>query len=167
MLGPMLRPAILLLACVLSAALPAGAQVYKNVMPDGRIIYSDKPMKGAGKTQAVDVPPPPTEADKAKAAQRLQEDERQKQALQERLDERRKKLDDADEKVKQARQALANAEAALESGRSPRPGEMLGSVGPNARPSEGYLQRIANLEQNVANAKKALDDALRERNQAR
>lgn len=167
MLGPVVRPAVVLLACVLSTALPVGAQVYKNVMPDGRIIYSDKPMKGARKAQALDVPPPPTEADKAKAAQRVQEDERQKQALQDRLDERRKKLDDADEKVKQARQALADAEAALENGRAPLPGEMKGTVGPNARPGEGYLQRIAGLEQNVENAKKALNDALKERNQAR
>lgn len=166
MLGPSIRPVLLLFACALCIALPAGAQVYKNVMPDGRIIYSDKPMKGA-KSQSVDVPPPPTEADKAKAAQRMQEDEQKRQALQGRLDERRKKLDDADAKVKQARQALAAAEAALEQGRSPLPGEMLGTVGPGARPSEGYLQRIANLENGVVTAKKALDDALKERNQAR
>lgn len=165
--GPSIRPAFLLLTCALAMAMPAGAQVYKNVMPDGRIIYSDKPIKGAGKSQTVDVPPPPTEADKASAAQRMQEDEQKRQALQQRLDDRRKKLDDAEARVKAARQALAAAEAALEQGRSPRPGEMLGTVGPNARPSEGYLQRIANLENGVATAKKALDDALRERNQAR
>lgn len=161
------RLARLIVASLLLGALPALAQVYKNVMPDGRIIYSDKPMKGAGKSHAVEMPPPPTDADKARAIQRVQEDARQRQELQERLDVRRKKLDEAESKVAKARQTLAAAELALEQGRTPMPGEMLGTVGPNARPSEGYLARVANLERAVENARKALEDALKERNQAR
>ncbi|MBX9632577.1 MAG: DUF4124 domain-containing protein [Burkholderiales bacterium] len=162
----MVRPVGLLLAGVLSLGLAAQAQVYKNVMPDGRIIYSDAPLKGA-KSSPVNVPPPPTEADKAKAQQRALEEAQKREALKGRLDDRRKKLDDADERVKQARQALANAQAALEQGRTPLPGEMIGTVGAGARPSEGYLNRIAGLEKAVETAKKALDDALYERNQAR
>jgi hypothetical protein len=167
MVRPAFRPAVLLLACVLLSALPAGAEVFKNVMPDGRIIYSDKPLKGAGKSRAVEVPPPPTAADQANAAKRVLDDQRQKEALQERLDQRRKKFDDSDERVKLARQTLATAENALEQGRTPLSGEMQGTTGAGARPSEGYLQRIAALERNVEAAKKGLDDALRERNQAR
>lgn len=167
MLDPLFRPALLLLACALWAALPVAAQVYKNVMPDGSVVYSDKPMKGAGKSSAMDVPPPPTEEDKAKAAKRVQDDQREKDALNQRLDERRKKLDAADARVKVARQSLASAETALLQGQTPLPGEMKGNVGPNARPSEAYLERIANLERSVETAKKELSDALRARDQAR
>lgn len=162
----MIRPTRFLLAGVLSLGLYAHAQVYKNVMPDGKIIYSDAPLKGA-KSTPVNVPPPPTEADKAKAQQRAQEEVQQREALKGRLDDRRKKLDDADERVKQARVNLASAQTALEQGRTPMPGEMIGTVGAGARPSEGYLNRIAGLEKAVEAAKKALDDALHERNQAR
>jgi Domain of unknown function (DUF4124) len=161
------RSAPLLLACALWAAWPAGAQVYKNVMPDGSVVYSDKPMKGAGKSSAMDLPPPPTEADKANAAKRAQADRREKEALHQRLDERRKKLDAADARVAVARQSLASAETALQQGLTPLPGEMKGNVGPTARPSEAYLERIANLERNVETAKKELSDALRARDQAR
>lgn len=161
------RPTLLLLACVLWIACPVAAQVYKNVMPDGSVVYSDKPMKGAGKSSAMDVPPPPTEADKANAVKRAKEDQREKEALNQRLDERRKKLDAADARVKMARQSLASAETALQQGQTPLPGEMKGNVGPNARPSEAYLERIANLERNVETAKKELSDALRARDQAR
>jgi len=167
MLDPLFRSAPLLLACTLWAALPVGAQVYKNVMPDGSVVYSDKPMKGAGKSSAMDVPPPPTEADKAKAAKRAQEDQRERDALNQRLEERRTKLNEADERVTRARQSLASAEAALQQGQTPLPGEMKGNVGPNARPSEAYRERIANLERNVETAKKELSDALRARDQAR
>lgn len=162
----MFRPVRALLTCTLCLGLTAQAQVYKNVMPDGRIIYSDAPLKGA-KSTPVNVPPPPTEADKAKAAERAQQETREREALNERLDQRRKRLDEADQRVERARKGLASAQLALEQGRTPMPGEMIANVGGGARPGENYLARIASLEKAVETAKKELDDALRERNQAR
>ena len=43
-----------LLLCALAAAGPAAAQVYKQVDPSGRVIYTDKPAEGA---QKLDLPP--------------------------------------------------------------------------------------------------------------
>lgn len=162
----MFRPVRTLLACALCFGLTAQAQVYKNVMPDGRIIYSDAPLKGA-KSSPVNVPPPPTDTDKAKAADRAQQETRERDALNERLDQRRKRLDDADQRVEKARKDLASAQLALEQGRTPMPGEMIANVGGGARPGENYLARIASLEKAVESAKKELDNALNERNQAR
>ena len=51
--------------------------------------------------------------------------------------------------------------------REPLPGERSGNVGATSRLNEAYFQRVAGLEKAVADAKKELDDALRERNQAR
>lgn len=43
------RPAALLMACLLSASLPATAQgVYRIVGPDGKVTYSDQPPPAAG-----------------------------------------------------------------------------------------------------------------------
>ncbi|MEO8040538.1 MAG: DUF4124 domain-containing protein [Betaproteobacteria bacterium] len=162
-----LRFAALPFVAALFATSGASADVYKNVMPDGRIIYSDAPVKGARKSQAVEVPPPPSEADQQKAMQRARENQRKKNELETRNEDRRQQFDDAEARVKNARTALAAAQLALDQGRTPLPGEFVGMAGGGARPSESYLQRVAALEQAVESAKKELDDALRAVNQAK
>lgn len=161
------RSAASLFVGILLAAGSAQAQVYKNTMPDGRIIYSDQPVKGASKSQPVDVPPPPTEADKTKATKRAQDDQRQKDDLQTRIEDRRKKFDDADTRVKIAREAVAAAQLALEQGRTPLQGEFIGMAGGGARPSERYFERVAALERGVESARKELDAALKGVDQAK
>ena len=159
---------LLFLATTLACSWPVSAQVvYKHVMPDGRIIYSDQPLKGASESKAVDMPPPPTPTDRAAAQQRNADESRKRKELEGRLDERRNKLDAADTRVAAARKGIEVAERALEVGREPLPGERSGNVGATSRLNEAYFQRVAGLEKAVADAKKELDDALRERNQAR
>ncbi len=159
---------LLFLAAALTCCLPVSAQVvYKHVMPDGRIIYSDQPLKGASESKAVDLPPPPTDAERAAAQQRKADEGRKRKELEGRLDERRNKLDAADARVTAARKGIEAAERALEVGREPLPGERSGNVGATSRLNDAYFQRIAGLEKAVADAKKELDDALHERNQAR
>lgn len=154
------------LSCVAFAAV--AQQVYKHVLPDGRVIYTDQPDQPAGaKSKAIDVPPPPSEADKRRAEQRVQEEARQRQEVEERLDARRKRLENADRALESARKALAEAEANLERGREPLPGERSGNVGPTSRLNDGYWARQAENERAVDNARKALDQAQRARNDAR
>jgi flagellar motility protein MotE (MotC chaperone) len=161
------RPA--LAAALLCAVLPAAAQqVYKHVLPDGRVIYSDEPQQPPGaKSKAIDVPPPPSEADKRKAQQRAREEARKRQEVDDRLDARRKRLDNAERELEAARKSLADAEAELERGREPLPGERSGNVGPNSRLNEGYWARQAENERAVESARKAFEDAQRARNEAR
>lgn len=141
--------------------------LYKNVMPDGRVIYADKPLPGAQESRALDVPPPPSQAERDAALKRAEAEKRKRTELEGRIEERRKAFDEADARVAKARKALEDARAALETGRDPQPGEMRANVGGGARPSEEYLKRIADLERNVESAQKELDDALRARNAAR
>lgn len=153
---------------LIAVAVPASAQtVYKHVMPDGRIIYSDQPLKGASESKSVDLPPPPTDAERAAAQQRKADEGRKRKELEGRLDERRNRLDAADNRVAAARKGLEAAERALEIGREPLPGERSGNVGATTRLNDSYFQRVAGLEKAVADAKQELDDALKERNQAR
>ncbi|MCW5627210.1 MAG: DUF4124 domain-containing protein, partial [Burkholderiales bacterium] len=108
---PRIGSTLLLPLLLVAGGWAAAQQVYKHVMPDGRVIYSDQPIKGADKTKTVDVPPPPSEAERAAAAQRAQQQNKARDDLQERLDQRRKTLDEADAAVQAARRDLADAEA--------------------------------------------------------
>src|SRR3990172_2575739 len=58
-------PAIALIA--LTLATPAAAQMaYRNVFPDGRVVYTDRPLAGA-EQQSTIAPPPPAAAAAAPA----------------------------------------------------------------------------------------------------
>ena len=148
-------------------ALAAHAQqLYKNVMPDGSVVYSDAPVAGATRSQAMAVPAPPP-VDAQAAQKRAGEERRQAEDLEARLDARRKAGEEADARVAKARKALEDAQIALERGRELREGDMIAYVGGGARPSDAYLKRQETLERQLANARKDLDDALRARNRAR
>jgi hypothetical protein len=159
-------PAVLATLAAFSGNLPA-QQVYKYVTPDGRVIYSDKPVKGAEKSKAVTVPPAPSQSDVEAAKRRAEQERKSRDAATARLYARRKALDAADARVTAARKALEDAENALELGREPLPGERTGTVSGNARLNERYFERVTRLEDNVERARRELDEALAERNQAR
>lgn len=143
-------------------------QVYKHVLPDGRVIYTDQPQEaGATKSKAVELPAPPTQADKLKAQKRTEQDTQKRQELEQRLKARREQLDAADRNVAAARKALADAEAKLERGRESQQGERTGTTGPGTRLNDRYWERQAENERAVTEARKALDDAQRVRNEAR
>lgn len=155
---------LLLVAGALASAGESSAQgLYKNVMPDGRIIYSDQPLKGAKQSKALELPPPPTAEQKEAAQRRAEQEKRTREELLGRLEERRKAGDAADSRVNRARKALEDAQAALDRGREPQVGDMSAIVGGGARPNEAYFRRIADLERAVENAKKELEAAQRER----
>lgn len=155
-------------AVALGFVTAASAQtLYKNTMPDGRIIYTDAPLPGAVQSKMLEAPPPLTPAQREAAQKRAEEDIRKREAMQGRVDERRKIFDAADERVMKARRAVDQAQLALEQGRAPQGGEMTGTAGGGVRPNEEYFRRISDLERAVTAAKKELDDALRARNDAR
>lgn len=161
------RYAIALLTLLFTHTPLQAEQVYKYTTPDGKVMYSDKRPKGTNDWQLVDVPKPPSEAERAQAQNRADEEARKRNAFRERADLRRQRLDDADKKLTSARKALDDAEKALEAGRAPQPGDRVGVAGTGSRLSEEYFRRIAELEARVETAKKDLTVAQRERNDAR
>lgn len=143
-------------------------QLYKHVMPDGRVIYSDTPEKGARESRALEPPPPPLEPDRAEAQRRAAKDKGERAALDKRLKDRSKRLDDADARLTRARQTIADAEAALERGREPLPGERVGNAnGPTSRLREEYFIRVGALEKAVQDARAEFEAAQKARNDAR
>jgi hypothetical protein len=115
----------------LLAAFPAGAAqtLYKSIMPDGKVVYGEKPVPGAKHVDTVEPPPAKTGTttvtpdEKARAAQAAA---RQAQSTA--------ALDDA-------RKALQKAEAARDAGKEPLPGERLGIVGGGSRLTDAYFER--------------------------
>lgn len=156
-------------AALWSAVMGASAQqVYKHVLPDGRVIYTDQPQQpGAAKSKAVELPATPSRDDKQRAQQSADENKQKRQELEQRLEARRNALEAADRQVEVARKALADAEANLERGRESQPGDRTGSTGPGTRLNERYFERQAENERAVAEARKALEEAQRARSQAR
>ena len=138
----------LLLIALAFAALTAQAQaVYRSVMPDGRIIYGDKPAPGATEAKEVMLPKPniiaPVSTKPDPASQT-------------------KDTGAGADRVRSARQALDAAKAALEAGREQKDGDRIGTARKGgSQLNDAYYQRVKALEDAVTAAQKQLDDARR------
>ena len=137
-----------------SAAL-AQQPVYKSTMPDGKIVYGEKPTPGAAKVETIEVPPA-----KAGISSALTPEEK---ARAEALTKQRAQANAADaareNRLALARKAVADAEAAIAKGKEPLPGERQGLAGGGSRLSEAYFARQKSLEEALAKARKNLAEA--------
>ena len=157
---------LLVLAFVTLAAAAQGQTqpIYRSEMPDGRIIFGDKPAPGAKSSKQVILQAPniavpgPTSAPARDGS---------KPSNVEGGSSKPSNLDTADAEVKSAQQSLDDAKAALEAGREPTENERIGVARGGTRLNEAYDQRIRSLENAVTAAQKRLDDALAKRNAAR
>ena len=79
---------------------------------------------------------------------------------------RKQRLIAADEEVRAAKAALAQAQAQVDAGKEPLPGERTGNVGGSSRLNEAYWARQAENKDAVAKAQARLDAAIAARNAA-
>ena len=142
---------LLMLALAL-ATIAAHAQkpVYRSVMPDGKIVYGDKPAPGAQESNQVNLPPPNIVAPTPRSA-----------APQTAPGAAAAGTAD----VRKAQEAVDAARAALEAGREPQENERTGVArkggGATSQLNDAYYQRIKTLEGAVAAAQARLDAAQR------
>ena len=146
------------------APMPAAADtVYKYQRPDGEIVYSDVPLRGAkliGRFELVPVPP--------QGVARGDRSQQSKDLAGERAEQRARALDAADAEIKAAEQALKDAEERQQAGVEPLPGERLGNFGARgSRLSPQYFERQQALAAEVAAGRARLDRAYRMRNELR
>ena len=138
-------------ALVLTAFAAFAQPVYKSTMPDGKVVYGEKPMTGAKKVDKIDPPPAQTgmstitPQEKARAQQLSQPPMIAPNTVQGRG------LDDA-------RKALQQAEAAREAGKEPLPGERQGLKGGGSRLNEDYQARQKSLDDAVESARRRVDE---------
>jgi hypothetical protein len=131
--------------------LQAGAQVlYKSTLPDGRVVYGDKPDPTAVKSE-------PIKPDTAKIGV-VPPTARETATLNE-LERARIKREGGDSRIKTAEEALQKAEAAQEAGKEPLPGERLGTAGGASRLTDDYWTRQKKLEEAVESARRNAEKA--------
>ena len=146
-----MRLALILLISALCATAQAQA-IYRSVMPDGKIVFGDKPAPGAKESKPVALRPSniatpgPTSGGGPSPRQQA--------------------IEGATNDVNTAQQNFDRARAALESGKEPTADERVGTKS-GVRTTEAYDQRLKSLEQDVGNAQRQLDEAQTKRNEAR
>ena len=153
---------ILALLLASGAALASAETVYKYERPDGKVIYSDSPVQGAKLIGQFELVPAPAASQSARG-----EPPRPPAATEDAADRRALALDEADARVKAADQALKDAVERQQQAVEPLPGERLGNVGGRSRLTPEYFARQRAAAAEVEAARAALDEAYRQRNEAR
>ena len=147
---------VALLATVLCAGAAAQDKIYKVRLPDGRILFTDRPPPEAKILSEREIPPPspdapvrPGQGDGATPVQRAAEAES-------RLRERAADVNRAFATVQAAERELDAAKQALEQGRAPEAGEMVGTARGRVHFGPAYRARVLELEKAVAAAEQKL-----------
>ena len=157
---------VILAACCFAlvstnALVPAAMaeSIYKSVMPDGRVMYGEKPQPGASSVKKSTVSISDTGV---KPASKTEID-----SINRRAQKRSQLLDKTSKTVQIAEGDLRKAKIDREAGIEPHPGERLGIVGGGTRLSEAYWRRQQILEERVDTASQLLKKARQGYNEAR
>ena len=155
--------AVILVGLVLSVHAVAQT-TYRSTMPDGRVIYSDKPIPGAAKT--VETAPPMPTSGIGGTVLRMPNNQERGSNNQERpsnsdgpSSSSRPKGETTRVSVEAAEEALRKAEQARRQGADPGEGDRTGIAGRGSRLNESYFERQGKLEEEVEKAKQALEKA--------
>jgi hypothetical protein len=152
------------------APLGKGAtKAYRQVLPDGSILYSDKPVKGAKIAETIEVEPPSkhaplaVDADRKPAARPRPHPVPVRKVAKVPPPDRRMTADEAQSEVVRAEMQLEDAKRRQQAGAEPQPGERTGNAGGGSRLNEYYWQRQKELAQDVERAREELRRAESER----
>lgn len=160
-----MRQILLLIALALAVSLAHAQTVFRSEMPDGSVVYGDKPAPGAKEARKITLPPSNVVTTPRQTAPASKPTPAAASAPA--PASKKPEVDTPDAQVARAEEELKAAQAALEAGRIEKEGDRVGMVGGHARLSEGYFERIKSLEAAVAAAQKKLDDAYERRRYAR
>lgn len=154
-----------LIVAIFAALLCAGAaaqdKIYKVRLPDGRILFTDRPPAGAQILSEREAPPPPADVPARPQQGDAASASLQKQAADAdaRLRARSADIDRAYAAVQAAERELEQAKQALEQGQAPQPGEMVSTARGRVHYGPAYRDRLAGLEKAVAAAEQNLAKA--------
>jgi hypothetical protein len=143
--------------------------VYRQVMPDGRVTYSDKALKGGKIDHTIKVDPAikgnlwTTEAGQKPVVAPQVERTPVRKVNTPPLASRKRTLDEATSDVIRAEMLLEDAKKRLQAGAEPRPGERTANAPGGSRLNESSWARQQALEKDVADAEAALKRAQADR----
>ncbi len=144
--------ALILVAFGVLAGQAFAQKMQKYVTPDGKTVYSDRPIPGARLVDEI-APPPPVDPAAAAAAQaRARANAEKANAAGARRAESSQGAQQGDD----AAAALARAKEQLEKGKEPLPGERTGTASGGSRLNDAYWERQRANEQAVKNAEARL-----------
>jgi hypothetical protein len=147
--------------------------IYRQVMPDGRIVYSDKPVKGTKLDRALTIDPLikgntwTSNAAQSPATPPKSEPTPVRRTTSPQEPGGQRTRDDASSDVIRAEMLLEDAKKRQTAGAEPLPGERTGTVYGKSRLNESYQARQASLASDVARAEAMLKQALAERDRLR
>ena len=147
---------------LVATGIPAGA-IEKYVTPDGKVIYSDKPIPGAQSIKKIDTAPP----EQSEGPARRGPSPGMPPASSGGSTASDAQLDAALKAIRDASDALDAAKIRLEANREPKENERQGTVSGRSRLNESYFERIKQLEKGVEDAQERLNEAYRARNNLR
>lgn len=149
------------LAAALAPLLCAADTVYKYQYPDGRIVYSDSPVRGGRLIGRYLLLPQPPDESRAKAPRGFADPDQVAR-------QRSQALDASSAAIKAAELALNGAQERQQAGVEPLPGERAGNAsGRGSRLRPEYFARQQQLASDVEEAQARLDEAYRARNELR
>ena len=144
-------------------------QVYRYVMPDGKIVYSDKPVKGGKIDETITVDPAETGATgTTESSSRPVVPPRSERTPVNRVTTipvpgKQRTPADADADVARAEMLLEDVRKRREAGVEALPGERTGNTAGGSRLNEAYQARQRRLEEELAEAEAVLKKAVAER----
>jgi len=161
---PASASAIFILLITMYAA-HADTSVYKYTGPDGVTVYTQTLPENhsPGAVTTITIQTLPVEQQRA-AIRMLDAMEKKADAG---IQQPHSKLSDADRQINVAIKNLQHAESKLQSGSVPTGADRIGKVGGGTRLRESYFLRVAKLQGAVDQAKLALEQAYRKRNNLR
>jgi hypothetical protein len=136
--------------------------MYRSTMPDGRVIFGDKPASGAERVETINPSSRPANTAplgsmNEEAAQQNELRRQQLEAQRQQLELQRQQRAAHQREVREAEEALRAAKAAQAAGKEPLPGERRGNVNGTSRLTEEYWARQNALKADVAKARKRLN----------
>lgn len=182
---PILLPASLFMCAAFTAATafsqpvvkaaPSGAgteTIYRQVMPDGRVVYADRTLPGGRVDNTIKVERPikgnvwTVESGATPVAPKRAEPTTVKRVAVS-PGAKKMSLDEANAEVIRAEMLLEDAKQQQQTGIEPLPGERTGNAGGGSRLNEAYQARQQLLAKYVSYAEAALHKANQERNRLR
>jgi uncharacterized protein DUF4124 len=152
---------IVALAAVLAPLACAADTVYKYRRPDGSVVYSDTPLRGARLIgRYLLVPQPPAGGSEGTVPGRSMDPD-------ERARLRSQSLEAADARIQAAERALKDAQDRQQAGVEPLEGERIGNARRGSRLGPEYFVRQKQLADEVERAQAQRDEAYRLRDELR
>lgn len=144
-------------------------KAYRQILPDGRVVYSDKLEKGARVDETIEVDPPikgNTWSTEPGTPPRIPPQTRPtpvNRVASIPQPGKAKSADEADAEVTRAEMLLEDAKKRQDQGVEPQPGERTGNANGTSRLNEAYKARQRSLAKAVDDARAALKRSIAER----